>query len=31
MKLNIVGLGRTVPTPPEGVEAEVALFRPMPS
>ena len=27
MKLDIVGLGRTVPTPPEGVEAEVALFR----
>jgi Zn-dependent M28 family amino/carboxypeptidase len=27
MKLNIVGLGRTVPTPPEGIEAEVALFR----
>ncbi len=27
MKLDIVGLGRTVPTPPEGIEAEVALFR----
>ncbi|MBC7668367.1 M20/M25/M40 family metallo-hydrolase [Caulobacter sp. DWR2-3-1b2] len=27
MKLNIVGLGRTVATPPEGLEAEVALFR----
>lgn len=27
MKLDIVGLGRTVPTPPEGVEADVALFR----
>lgn len=27
MKLGIVGLGRTVPTPPEGIEAEVALFR----
>lgn len=27
MKLSIVGLGRTVPTPPEGVEAEVALFK----
>ena len=27
MKLSIVGLGRTVPTPPEGVEADVALFR----
>ena len=27
MKLNIVGLGRTVPTPPEGIEADVALFR----
>jgi Zn-dependent M28 family amino/carboxypeptidase len=27
LKLDIVGLGRTVPTPPEGIEAEVALFR----
>ena len=27
MKLDIVGLGRTVPTAPEGIEAEVALFR----
>ena len=27
MKLDIVGLGRTVPTPPEGIEAEVALFK----
>ena len=27
MKLNIVGLGRTVPTGPEGIEAEVALFK----
>jgi len=27
MKLSIVGLGRTVPTPPEGIEADVALFR----
>lgn len=27
MKLGIVGLGRTVPTAPEGVEAEVALFK----
>ncbi|MFC4444062.1 M20/M25/M40 family metallo-hydrolase [Caulobacter henricii] len=27
MNLNPVGLGRTVSTPPEGVEAEVALFR----
>lgn len=27
MKLTIVGLGRTVPTPPEGIEAEVALFK----
>lgn len=27
MKLNIVGLGRTLPTPAEGVEAEVALFH----
>ena len=27
MKLDIVGLGRTVPTPPEGIEADVALFR----
>ncbi|MDR6627910.1 M28 family peptidase [Caulobacter segnis] len=27
MKLDIVGLGRTVPTPPAGIEAEVALFR----
>jgi Zn-dependent M28 family amino/carboxypeptidase len=26
MKLSIIGLGRTVPTPPEGIEAEVALF-----
>lgn len=26
MKLSILGLGRTIPTPPEGVEAEVALF-----
>lgn len=27
MKLSIVGLGRTVPTGPEGIEAEVALFK----
>ncbi|ADG09647.1 peptidase M28 [Caulobacter segnis ATCC 21756] len=27
MKLDIVGLGRTVSTPPGGIEAEVALFR----
>ena len=27
MKLDIVGLGRTVPTPPEGVEADVAVFH----
>lgn len=27
MKLSIVGLGRTVSTPPEGIEADVALFR----
>lgn len=27
MKLNIVGLGRTVPTGPNGIEAEVALFK----
>ncbi|MGR4864448.1 M20/M25/M40 family metallo-hydrolase [Caulobacter sp. LARHSG274] len=27
LKLDIVGLGRTVPTPPEGIEAEVALFK----
>ncbi|PIB96397.1 M28 family peptidase [Caulobacter sp. X] len=27
MKLNVLGLGRTVPTPPEGIEADVALFR----
>ncbi len=27
LKLNIVGLGRTIPTPPEGIEAEVALFH----
>jgi len=27
MKLNIVGLGRTVPTGPDGIEAEVALFK----
>jgi len=27
MKLDIVGLGRTVPTPPGGIEAEVALFH----
>lgn len=27
MKLDIVGLGRTVPTPPEGIEADVALFH----
>jgi hypothetical protein len=27
MKLSIVGLGRTVPTPAGGVEAEVALFK----
>jgi len=27
MKLNIVGLGRTVPTGPEGIETEVALFK----
>ncbi len=27
MKLDIVGLGRTVPTPAAGIEAEVALFR----
>ena len=27
MKLSIVGLGRTVPTPPEGIEADVALFH----
>ncbi|MDG2530101.1 M20/M25/M40 family metallo-hydrolase [Caulobacter endophyticus] len=26
MKLSIVGLGRTIPTPAEGIEAEVALF-----
>lgn len=26
-KLDIIGLGRSVPTPPEGVEAEIALFR----
>jgi len=27
MNLNPVGLGRTISTPPEGVEAEVALFK----
>ena len=27
MKLGIVGLGRTVPTPAAGIEADVALFR----
>nr|WP_295111065.1 M20/M25/M40 family metallo-hydrolase [uncultured Caulobacter sp.] len=27
MKLGIVGLGRSVPTPAEGIEADVALFR----
>jgi len=27
MKLDIIGLGRTVPTPAGGVEAEVALFK----
>jgi Zn-dependent M28 family amino/carboxypeptidase len=27
MKLSIVGLGRTVPTPAAGIEAEVALFK----
>lgn len=27
MKLDIVGLGRTVPTPAAGIEADVALFR----
>jgi Zn-dependent M28 family amino/carboxypeptidase len=27
MKLGIVGLGRTVPTPAEGIEADVALFK----
>ena len=27
MKLTIVGLGRTPATPPEGIEAEVALFH----
>ncbi|MET3665028.1 Zn-dependent M28 family amino/carboxypeptidase [Caulobacter sp. 1776] len=27
LKLNIVGLGRTLPTPAEGIEADVALFR----
>ncbi len=27
MKLSIVGLGRTVPTPAGGVEADVALFK----
>lgn len=27
MKLDIVGLGRTVPTPAAGIEAEVALFK----
>jgi Zn-dependent M28 family amino/carboxypeptidase len=27
MKLSIVGLGRTIATPPEGIQAEVALFR----
>lgn len=27
MKLSIVGLGRTLPTPAAGIEAEVALFR----
>jgi len=27
MKLGIVGLGRTIPTPAEGIEADVALFR----
>lgn len=27
MKLDVLGLGRTVPTPPEGIEAEVALFK----
>lgn len=27
MKLGVVGLGRTIPTPPEGVEADVALFK----
>ena len=27
MKLNIVGLGRTLPTPAGGIEADVALFK----
>ncbi|MBU4433289.1 MAG: M20/M25/M40 family metallo-hydrolase [Alphaproteobacteria bacterium] len=27
MKLNIVGLGRTLPTPADGIEADVALFK----
>lgn len=27
MKLNVLGLGRTVPTPPGGIEADVALFK----
>jgi Zn-dependent M28 family amino/carboxypeptidase len=27
MKLGIVGLGRTIPTPAGGIEADVALFR----
>jgi Zn-dependent M28 family amino/carboxypeptidase len=27
MKLNVLGLGRTVPTPAGGIEADVALFK----